>query len=439
MNLNDIGNALVNASQTPLFQFGMGIANTPYQRMPYAPGQVLANGFQQMDQSVAAQRAAAAMAQSQQAQAQQKQQSDALQQAILAARLHNLQSPQPAASGRPFLIGGRLVSPSGQLIYTAPPATGPYAGAKLPAGYTWNQAHTGAVPIPGLPQATNFQGGGNTPLPGNADLSGQDYINSINDPGARALALSYLSGNNPPPSGTALKNSAIRSAWTAALHADPTLSTGTYTTRLKNREAFIDGKQGQIINRMNTAIGHLGEYIDQVDQLDEGGFKPLNAISNFGKGQIGNTTLSQINTIVPNLASEIAYVYNGGVPAEGEVNERESAFNPNLGKKANVANAVQTIKLLQSKLDALQSQYAQGAGTFAEPLTMVNPQARQAEAQLRALSARLGIDTGTPGSTAAMSNAASASASNRPQIGAVEDGYKFKGGDPADPKNWIKQ
>lgn len=545
MSLADLGDKLAAATQNPLFQFGIGMLSTPAQRDGRPSwAQVLGNGGMNVQRQAYMQQ----LAQQQQTQQQQQaQQQAAIDQYVsslpqdqqMLARadpMGYLKSQMPApGSARPFMIGGKLVSPTGSVIYNGQPQASPVSykplsedlngiptflgsdgkiyqphngslapvqaaqggaqgvpgglpaetqayvpgvmgrlggGQALNADGTASQALIHAVmqqesggnpnavssagaigPMQLMPATAasvgvqnirnpqqniaggtaylnqlltkyhgnvqqalaaydagpgrvdkalsgsgwakpgkgNFQGGNDTVLPGDPSLSGQQYVQSITDPGTRDLAMSYLSGDNPPPSGTALKNNAIRSAWTAALHADPTLSTGTYTTRLNNRKAFIDGKQGQVINRINTAIGHLGNYIDQVKSLDEGGLKPLNAVTNYLGGATGNTTLGQINTIIPNLASEVAYVYNGGVPAEGEVKEREDAFNPNRGAKVNIANAVTTIHLLNSKLQALQSQYEQGAGKFGTPLTAINPSARQAIANLQRVAAELGV------------------------------------------------
>jgi len=44
----------------------------------------------------------------------------------------------------------------------------------------------------------------------------------------------------------------------------------------------------------------------------------------------------------------------------------------------------------------------------------------------------------TPGSPYTPPGMGGAAKSEGPAVGTVEDGYRFKGGDPADPKNWEK-
>src|SRR5574337_1940204 len=136
MSLADLGDALSQATQNPLFQFGIGMLSTPAQRDGRPSwAQVLGNGglnverqqyMQQMQQQ-----------QAQQVQAQQAQQAAMLryiaglpqdQQALAAADPAGYiaaRAKATPASTRPFLVGGKLVSPTGQVIYGAPAAPTP--------------------------------------------------------------------------------------------------------------------------------------------------------------------------------------------------------------------------------------------------------------------------------------------------------------------------
>lgn len=105
-----------------------------------------------------------------------------------------------AYNAGPGRVASVTPTPAGPMTLASYEAANhPAASARLPAGYQWNADHTAALPIPGIPQKTDFQGSGNTPLPGDPTLSGTDYIASIQDPGTQTLAKSYLAGDNPPP------------------------------------------------------------------------------------------------------------------------------------------------------------------------------------------------------------------------------------------------
>lgn len=167
--------------------------------------------------------------------------------------------------------------------------------------------------------------------------------------------------------------------------------------------------------------------MDLADKLDEGTHPILNAGENFmGTHITANKTLNDLRTVIPNLSSEISYVYSGGVPAEGEVHSREATLNPNMGKDAMVSAARTQLGLLKSKLEAMEDQYQQGIGPMGKGLRFINPDAQQAIAKISAMERQLNgaADAGT-----------SASA---PAVGAVEGGYRYKGGDPSQQSSWVK-
>lgn len=182
-------------------------------------------------------------------------------QAIIAA--YNAGQPRVAqalaqSAGVPSMIPGVTTLPqamamrggAGQFRTLSAPEV---QAAGFPQGSIIQQAPNGQLHI--LQKGVDFQGGVSR-LPGDSSLSGDDYLASVPE-NVRTMAQAIATNRQPIPTGTALKNPLVQQAVLAAQHANPQLNAGSYASALKTREAFTSGKQSQIVNRMNTALGHL--------------------------------------------------------------------------------------------------------------------------------------------------------------------------------------
>jgi soluble lytic murein transglycosylase-like protein len=268
--------------------------------------------------------------------------------------------------------------------------------AKLPTGYQWNADHTAAMPIPGTKAASEFQGAATTPLPGDPTLAGTDYIGSIKDQGTRDLTQSYLSGSAPAPTGTALKNTAIRTAWAAALHADPTLNAGTYKQRADTRLAFTKGRQGDMIRQLNNIAQHANQYAGDVATLNNGGLQPLNAIENtFNAKFHGNTAAGAapgaVDTDALALSEEVSKYLTGGKPDLTTMKEWQGKLGSNQAHTEQITNLTRVLGIVGGQMNSLVHQYKSGMGSLSEPLGVVAPDAVQAFQHLVAAAKTAGV------------------------------------------------
>lgn len=141
---------------------------------------------------------------------------------------------------------------------------------------------------------------------------------------------------------------------------NPDFQASNFNTYMKTENDFTSGLEGRRANALNTMMGHL-DVLDQAsDALKNGDIQILNRIGNMFSVQVGNDPVTTYKAIIHRLSPEIAtaYVNAGGTGAERGVHE--SDFDPGLGIKQIKANIGVSALLADSKVKALQDQYARG-------------------------------------------------------------------------------
>jgi hypothetical protein len=140
-------------------------------------------------------------------------------------------------------------TPSGPRVI----ASGGAKEAAIPAGYR-KTADGNLEAIPGGPADPV---GNAMTAPGNATLTGEDYLKTIPAPlAAQVKALSE--GRRAFPTGAALRSRETQELIAAASQFDPTLDAANAATRVATRKDFTSGQAAKNITSINTALGHLG-------------------------------------------------------------------------------------------------------------------------------------------------------------------------------------
>lgn len=169
----------------------------------------------------------------------------------------------------------------------------------------------------------------------------------------------------------------------------------------------------------NTAIAHAGELSELVDQLPDTGVRTLNAAKNWWKGETTDPALMQWKATASLLADEITKVM---VPTGGTQQDRMEQLeklNPQNGRAAINGVLKQYTKLLKGKTDALTADWQKNMGPTAEQPEILDLKAQEGVAKLEAK---------YPDAVKANDG--------KPKVGTVEDGYRFKGGNPSAPSSW---
>lgn len=164
---------------------------------------------------------------------------------------------------------------------------------------------------------------------------------------------------------------------------------------------FTSGTDSHTLNAINTARGHVTQGLAAIDALNNGDLPALNRLANYYKVNTGDSAPQVFNSVKTALTGEIAKAFTGAGATVSEV----AAISDDI----NNASSPQQLKdvltsyghLLDTKGGNLRSQFdaaRQGRPNFGGPAPTSGPKA-----------------------------------------GDVEGGYRFKGGNPSDQKNWVKQ
>lgn len=283
----------------------------------------------------------------------------------------------------------------------------------------------------------DFQGNSQVSALGDVSLQGPDYLQSIPD-AERGVVKGLLNGTVQLPTGTALKNGFWQSALASVKHADPTWNQAAYKQYADTRKFFTVGQGGQLINSINTAAQHLDKLREDIDALNNGNVRPLAYLENQASAAMGGQAPTNFVADLTPVASELAAVYKGkGVPSDEEIRHFRDALTPNMsrGQQLNVIRG--WIDLLAGKLDATRNQYQQSMTKLSDPLDVINPRAQEALQRITILANSVS-DTGNhpmPTMSTTPINAPGAQTGG-PAPGTIEQGYRFKGGDPSNQANW---
>lgn len=223
---------------------------------------------------------------------------------------------------------------------------------------------------------------GNVSPPGNAALTGKEYLAALPAPlAAQVKALSE--GRLPIPTGAALRSPQVMQLWAAAAQYDPQLDYANAKTRAATRKEFTSGGAARNITSMNTAIAHLERLDNTVDELDNWSGVPLaNHLLNQARNAVitgsgSGESLKAFQAERQAAADELtrAFRMSGGNVHDIEGWERtlDEANSPE-ELHAAIHSAV---GLLGSRIQTMGDQYNQGMQRTADPLNLLNPHAAE--------------------------------------------------------------
>ena len=162
----------------------------------------------------------------------------------------------------------------------------------------------------------------------------------------------------------------------------PDFDQTTYNAKNKLITGFTSGPQSKEINAINTVAGHLDELDQAVDALNNTRVPVLNALANKLGVAIGDTPQTTFRTIVHRVGPEITGAYVAGGGGETERLADAADFSENNAPDQLHKNVGETVKLLRSKIGALENQYQNTVGRQDFQQRFITPSAQAAFTRL---------------------------------------------------------
>jgi hypothetical protein len=216
---------------------------------------------------------------------------------------------------------------------------------------------------------------------------------------------------------------------------DPTFSMTEFPKRVAQMKNYsAGGKQFQEIQAINTVAGHLDNLSKSADDLNNTRFPWWNTVANTALQATGDPRVDKFNTDKQAVTNELSKAYRGGHVTEGDVREWQS--NISAAKSPEQLKSVigEMNELLNSKRQALEDGYKSSMGKAPLPEEFSSVSKRAGEVFNRVADWSHGVKTEKPAAAATPSG--SPAMPGPPKVGDIQQGYRFKGGNPADPHSW---
>jgi hypothetical protein len=123
---------------------------------------------------------------------------------------------------------------------------------------------------------------------------------------------------------------------------------------------FTSGKEARTLNSFNTAEDHLQQLQSAANALQNGDIQVFNRFGNAYAAATGDPAPTNFAAVKNAVAGEVGKTFQGGSVTEGERGALDAAIS-GASSPAQLSGVIQSYRaLMQSKRQALQSQYQQG-------------------------------------------------------------------------------
>jgi hypothetical protein len=242
---------------------------------------------------------------------------------------------------------------------------------------------TGEVrPLPKGLGAGGMQGGLSEAQQG---LTGEDFLATL--PPARAAQVKALAeGRLAFPAGSrAMQSPQWQQLLQDVAQYDPNFDAVNYNARNKTRQGFTSGKEATSLNALNTVLGHIGDLMKSSEDMNNTNFPWINRPWNWIESKVSPDMAGRLKAFQLNanaVAEELERAYRGTGGNVAEIESWKSSFDSADSPAALRKVLQKAVTLLNSKIQALGTQYSQGMGTNQEGLTLLNPHSQEVYDQI---------------------------------------------------------
>jgi hypothetical protein len=281
------------------------------------------------------------------------------------------------------LIPGNSPQPGGVVVGThaAPPRLqyeAPLAAADLHAKE--QEARLRELQI----QEARDKAAANATVVPNSNVHGDAYLKAL-PPQIVGVVKKVASGDITLPA-NALRTPYWQQMLQHVVNYDPEFSAIDYNTRAATRKDYAVGKMGVNITALNTALGHAGEVMHDVQDLgNSGGFLGttfVNPIRNWYRGRQGDPRPGNLINDTRAFGGEMGKVFASGGGTEGERTDWSTSIPLDGSQEQQYGILQHDAKLLRSRLQSVNEQYQRGMGHTSDITDLLTPEARQVYQQL---------------------------------------------------------
>lgn len=240
-------------------------------------------------------------------------------------------------------------------IEDAAAKAGAGAKARLAAelGGTMPVVPNGSIPVPSQPTAPS-----DVPTAPQRNISALSGVNQSVQDVVRALVDYRI----PLPSGFALRSPYWQQVLRLATEYDPTFDATQYQIRMRTRQDFTSGQSARAINSLNTVVGHLDTLQKRARELAPSWSPAFNTVKNLVRTQQGSALVKNFTTARDAVANELTRVFRNTGGTESDIRKWSENISA-AGSPEQLQGAIdQALDLMDSRLDALRSQYEKGMG-----------------------------------------------------------------------------
>lgn len=211
-------------------------------------------------------------------------------------------------------------------------------------------------------------------FPGNWDATGEDFLKSL--PAQDRDLVKKIANYDLDPSKVASMRGNNRERMMAMVsHLNPAYDQSQFALRSPTRKAYTIGTQGQQINAINTALGHIDQLDTLVTALGNKSFVPGNELANWASKTFGQNKVTNFDTLKDALSAEVASVLSKGQATVSEIAEQRQKINA-ASSPAQLVGYIKTqIPIMGSKLASLDYQYHQAMGPD-DSFSALSPQSK---------------------------------------------------------------
>lgn len=175
------------------------------------------------------------------------------------------------------------------------------------------------------------------------------------------------------------------------LQYNPAYDNTIYASRQRTANEFKVGVAARNLTATKTLAGHLEDLYGLAKELDNTDIPALNRLQQGFQRETGwdkkrQELIKRYEAQAKVVADEGAKVFAGAQSALADRQEWEKIFDVSAGKAAQMGSISQIVKQIDSRLDALASQYNNGMMTSRQPSDMVDKKTKEIFDRLRNVS-----------------------------------------------------